>query len=201
MASTICRIIWQNSWLVSDDNRDRFRFNRILASHTSPATGLYDEHNPYSQTFTVVNNGFFPLKDVIIGIGFCTFETEKNESLTSLIITNNKCDGSMPNTQFNAERWHAKSIQKDEPLSVTLTDVIDMALPGHSPPKPPLEMTLQLLSKLKKADGILIISYIPALFPWRLESGFRFIAEEQPNGKLTWKQVPLSWHPSAIVHD
>lgn len=157
-------------------------------------SGLSDESNPYSETFAVNNTGFLPLIDVRIGIGFCTFEAEVKE----LFLPQGSCDKNMQRFVVSAARWETNELKKDETFSITLTDALNVATQKYKDDNPYLAFSLQMLPALKKADAVMIILYRPWLSPWQRRSEFRFVAEEQPNGKLIWKSVPLSWHPEYV---
>lgn len=165
---------------------------------TVSPSGLYDEQNPYSEIFTVLNTGFLPLYDVTIAIGFCSFETEKRNDLT---FSNNNCDGGLPHIRLSTPWWETKQFLRDEPFSVTLTDALNVATDTYKSTHPNVIMGFKLLSRLKRADAIVIVAYRPMLYPWLVQSAFRFLAEEQPNGKLLWKSIPLSWQATNVIHD
>ena len=139
-----------------------------------------------------------PLYDVQIHIGFCSFETEKKYDL---MFSENNCDDGFPAMRLSTPWWEAKQLLRDEPFSVTLTDALNVATDKYKSTHPNVITSFKLLSRLKRADAIVTVVYRPILYPWPVQSSFRFLAEEQPNGKLTWKSIPLSWQASNVIHD
>ena len=84
-------------------------------------SGLFDESNAYSETFTVANTGFLPFENVLIGIGICSIETTKKD----FAVTANNCTDDSPRLLIGGgPSWTTQELRRDEPFSVILSDVL-----------------------------------------------------------------------------
>src|SRR5271166_6664508 len=90
---------------------------------TATPSGLFDESNAYSETFTVANTGFLALEDVQIGIGICTIETEKRD----FTVSPNNCEGDFAHILIGAPSWETPELRRDEPFSIVLSDGLNVA--------------------------------------------------------------------------
>jgi hypothetical protein len=151
-------------------------------------SGLFDDLNAYSVTFTTNNTGFLPFEDVRIGVGLCSIETAKRD----LQVTNN-CKGDTVNIRITDPSWWTPELKRDEPFSIVLSDKFNVATKKYRTANPNIAGSFQMLTELKAANVIIAVNFKPWPSPWEVERRFRFVAEEQPNEKMMWRAVPLSW--------
>jgi hypothetical protein len=156
---------------------------------TVTASGLYDDSNAYSETFSVANTGFLPLEDVQVGIGICSIETEKLD----FNVSKDNCFGEGAHIVIAGPPWWTPELRRDEPFSIVLSDGMNVATEKYREAHPKIVGGIQMLSELKSANVIVTITSKPWPLWWTIRRGFRFVAEEQPNGKIMWRAVPLSW--------
>jgi hypothetical protein len=156
---------------------------------TATPFGLFDESNAYSETFTVANTGFLALEDVQIGIGICTIQTEKHD----FTVSPNNCEGDFAHMLIGAPSWETPELRRDEPFSIVLSDALNVATDKYRKAHPSVIAGWHMLSELKSANVILVVSFKPWPLPQRTIRSFRFVTEEQPNGKMMWRSVPMSW--------
>jgi hypothetical protein len=50
-----------------------------------------------------------------------------------------------------------------------------------------------MMSPLKFMNAIFAVSFKVWPFPWYTRNRYRFVVDEQPNGKMMWRAVPLTW--------
>jgi hypothetical protein len=174
----------------------------LVPTLSAAASGPFDESNAYSETFTVTNIGVLPLEDVNIGIGPCALDTEKSD----FYVSPNNCSRDIPYMLIGDPAWEAPELARNEPFSVTLTDQMNEPTDKYRAVHPKVIASWKTLSKLKGANVVVVVSYRPWPLPanihipyiltsTRMTRGFRFVAAEQPNDKVMWKPVPLSWRP------
>jgi hypothetical protein len=156
---------------------------------TVSAVGLFDEGNAYSEIFTVANAGFLSFEDVHIGIGLCSIDTEKHDFL----VTPNMCAQNDPHMLFTGPSWHTPELRRDEPFSVVLTDALNIATDKYRAEHPNVFAGMQMMSPLLAANIIFRVSFKPWPWPQYISKRYRFVAKLEPNGKMLWRAVPLSW--------
>jgi hypothetical protein len=49
------------------------------------------------------------------------------------------------------------------------------------------------MSPLKAMNAIFAVSFKPWPWPKYIRYRYRLVAKEEPNGKIMWRAVPLSW--------
>jgi hypothetical protein len=162
-------------------------------------TASVDDSNAYAESFTVTNNGFVPLENFTIGIGFCLIETARHD-----IGFFHNCDNpqNIPRILVFDPSWQSPSLGRDETFTVTLTDELNQPTEKYKLSHPRVIDGFKMISGLKGANAVVVTTFQPWIFPcfaWIrvpvCEEKFRFIAEELPNGKVTWHSVPLDWRP------
>jgi hypothetical protein len=151
--------------------------------------GLFDESNAYSQTFAVTNTGFLPFEDIHMGLGICSIDTVKHD----FYVTEGNYDAGGPHMLFSAPSWQTPELRRDEPFVVVLTDSLNIATDKYRAEHPRVLGGTQMMSPLKAANAIFAVSFKPWPSPWHIRYRYRFVAEEQPNGRMMWRAVPLSW--------
>jgi hypothetical protein len=162
---------------------------------TVTASGLFDELNAYSETFTITNTGFLPFKNVLIGVGICSIDTTKHD----FIVSPNNCEGGTARMLIGGEpSWSTPELRRDEPFSLILSDVLNIATDKYRAAHPTVVAGFKMMSALKAADIIVVVVFTPWPLPWKTEHNYRFVAEEQPNGRMMWRAVPLSWTPNRL---
>ena len=160
-------------------------------------SGPFDDANAFSESFTATNTSFIPLRNFRIGIGFCDIKTARNDVA---FVNNCNNDQNIPRILVGDLNWHAPSLARDEPFTITLTDEITMPTEKYRSQHPHVIAGWKTISALKGANAVVIATFKPWFIPcwsWIFElvcvQRARFVAEEQPNGKVMWKPVPLSW--------
>jgi len=156
---------------------------------TVTPSGLFDESNAYSETFTVTNTGFLAFEDVQVEIGICTIETAKHD----FEVSPNNCQGGFVKIAIGGPPWWTSELRRDEPFSIVLSDGLNVPTEKYRAAHPNTIAGFQMMSELQAANVIVVVSFKP--WPWPIATGrsFRFVAEEQSNGKIMWRAVPLSW--------
>jgi hypothetical protein len=124
---------------------------------TVAASGLFDESNAYSETFTVANTGFLSFEDIHIGIGICSIETTKHD----FVVTGNNCDRNYPHLLFSAPSWQTPELRRDESFSVVLTDSLNITTDRFRVEHPNVIAGTQMMSPLKSANIIFRVSFKP----------------------------------------
>jgi len=152
-------------------------------------SGLFDESNAYSEIFTITNTGFFAFEDMRIGIGICSVDTAKHD----FYVTPNNCDETGPHVRLGLPKWDTPELRREETFSIVLTDVITVATEEWKAAHPNVILSMQIASELRAANIIVAVNFEPWPLIQRIEKRYRFVAEEQPNGKMMWHAVPLSW--------
>lgn len=162
---------------------------RMTATVSDPA----DASNAYSVTFKVSNAGFLPFQDVTVAIGICAIETEQGEF--EFHVPPDSCkNGRVPNVMFSPPSWSAPELDRDGAFEVRLTDIFNIETPQWRASHPNVIISGQMMPPLKGANFILDVSFKQLPLLWRDKRlHFRFVAEEQPDGKVRWREVPLSW--------
>jgi hypothetical protein len=166
---------------------------------TITTSGPFDDANPFSESFTATNNSFIPLRNFSIGIGFCEIKTARDD----FAVTNNcKNDQNLPWMLVGDPNWQAQSLARDEPFTITLTAEMTTPTDKYRAQHPHVISGWKTISALKGANAVVIARFQPWIIPcWSWISELvcvqraRFVAEEQPNGRVMWKPVPLSWKP------
>jgi hypothetical protein len=156
---------------------------------TVTPSALFDESNAYSETFTVANTGFLSFEDVQVGIGICTIETTKHE----FSVSPNNCEGDFPRFRIGAPIWWTPELRRDEPFSIVLSEGLNVATEKYRAAHPTVIGGFQMMSELKAANIIVLVTFNPWPWPRKISYRYRFVAEEQSNGKMMWRAVPLSW--------
>jgi hypothetical protein len=156
---------------------------------TVAPSGLFDDSNAYSETFTMTNTGFLPFENVRAGIGLCSIETEKHD----FGVTPNNCDETGPHLLLGLPKWETPELRRDESLPIVLTDVLNTATDEWRANHPNVISSLQMISGLSAANIIVSVVFQPWPFTKILRYKYRFVAEKQSNGKMMWRAVPLSW--------
>jgi hypothetical protein len=156
---------------------------------TVTPSGLFDESNAYSEIFTVTNTGYLPFEDVHMGLGICSIETVKKD----FFVTGNNCDETGPYLMFTGASWYTPELVRDQPFQVVLTDALNLATDKYRAEHPKTVLGTQMMSPLKAMNAIFRVSFMPWPWPKYIAFRYRFVAEEQPNGKMLWRAVPLAW--------
>jgi len=166
---------------------------------TISTNGPFDEANAYSESFTATNTSFVPLRGFNIAIGFCDIKTATDDFT---VINNCVNDQHLPHMLIGDPNWNAPILARDEPFTITLTDEITTPTEKYRTLHPRVISGWKTISALKGANAVVIATYRPWIIPcwswiseWVCVKRARFIAEEQPNGKVMWRSVPLSWMP------
>jgi hypothetical protein len=169
---------------------------------TVTPSGQFDEANAYSETFTATNVSFIPLRDFNIAIGFCNIETAQHDLA---FINNCTNEANIPRMLVGDPSWHAQSLSRDEPFSITLSDQLTMPTDKYRGVHPHTIASWKTISELKGANAVVVLTYQPWVVPcwpwvseWVCVKRFRFTAEEQPNGKVMWRAVPRDWKPIKV---
>jgi hypothetical protein len=158
---------------------------------TMTTTGLFDESNAYSEQFTILNTGFLAFEDMHIGIGICSMETTDGPGI---VVTPSGCPhDEPPRVLLSAASWQTPELRRDEPFSIVLTDALTIATDQWRKTHPNIIWSTQMMPPLKAANFIFRVSFRPWPSPKYIAFLFRFVAEQQPNGKILWRAVPLSW--------
>jgi hypothetical protein len=168
---------------------------RMTATTSRP----FDGSNGYSESFTVTNTSFIPLRDLDIAIGFCSIETAKNDLA---FINNCNDEANLPRMFVGDPNWHSPSLTRDETFTITLSDQLTTPTEKYRTTHPRVIASWKTISELKGANAVLMVQYRPWIVPcwsWVRDfvcvKRFRFVAEEQPNGQIMWRSVPLDWKP------
>jgi hypothetical protein len=156
---------------------------------TVTASALFDESNAYSETFTVANIGFLPFEDVQMGVGICQIETEKHD----FAVSPNNCENDIPHIMVGGASWWTPELRRDEPFSIVLSDGLNVVTTKYRKAHPTVVASIQMMSELKAANVIVSVQFKPWPLPHKMFKYFRFVADEQPNEKMMWRAVPLSW--------
>jgi hypothetical protein len=164
---------------------------------TITASGPFDDANAYSESFTATNTGFVPLWNFNVAIGFCDIKTKNDD----LAFTNNcRDDQHLPRILVGDLNWNAPSLAKDEPFTITLTNEITTPTAKYRAQHPHVIAGWKTVSALQGANAVVVATFQPWFIPcwswiseWVCVQRARFVAEEQPNGKVMWRSVPLSW--------
>jgi hypothetical protein len=169
---------------------------------TIATSGPFDDTNAYSQSFTATNMSFIPLRNFNIAIGFCDIQTARNDFV---FINNCKNDQNLPHMLVGDLSWNATSLARDEPFTITLTDELTTPTEKYRAQHPHVVAGWKTVSALKGANAVVIATFQPWIVPcwswiseWVCVKRSRFLAEEQPNGKVMWRPVPLTWKPGKI---
>jgi hypothetical protein len=168
------------------------------------ASGLFDENNPYSETFTVQNIAVLrSLTKVNVTIGICKMEYAPS-ALGTRIITEG-CPNNFTAARMGHPAWFTPELAAGEPFAVVLTSLLTIETAEYRATHPNVIMSSQTMAPFRAANIIVFVDYVPwlqklAWGPWArlvaqqyMPFRFRFIAEEQPNHKMMWRAVPLSW--------
>jgi hypothetical protein len=154
-----------------------------------------DASNAYSVTFTISNTGFLPFEDVRIAIGVCAIETVP----PSWQVSPGTCDnGRVPNMLATDPSWYTPELRRNEPFSIRLTDVFNKETEKWRKDHPTAIASFQMMPPLKAANFILVVNFKPWPLPKEIRFPYRFVAEEQPDGKVLWRAVPLSWEKISL---
>lgn len=156
---------------------------------TVTASGLFDDSNAYSETFLLTNTGFQSLKDVQVGIGICSIETLKHD----FSVAPRNCEGDCPRLMVGGPPWFTRELKRDETFSIVLSDGLNVATDKYRAAHPNVVAGYKLLSELKGANIIVDVRFRHWLSLSTNINDYRFVVEEQPNGKVMWRAVPLSW--------
>jgi hypothetical protein len=156
---------------------------------TVTPTALFDESNAYSETFIAANTGFLPFEDVQLGVEICSIETEKHD----FSVSPNNCDPSANHIVIAGPPWWTPELRRDEPFSIVLSEGLNVASPKYRAAHPNVIAGFQMMSELKAANLIVVATFKPWPYPKPVTFNYRFVAEEQPNGKMMWRSVPFSW--------
>jgi hypothetical protein len=156
---------------------------------TVTAVGLHDESNAYSETFTIANIGFLQFKEVKVGIRLCNIETANND----VGMIPKGCPEGGPRMLLGGPSWRTPELRRDEPFSIILSDELNMATDKYRAEHPTTIWSAKMMSALKAANVILVVFFRPWPMWFEIERDFRFVAEEQSDGKMMWRAVPLSW--------
>jgi hypothetical protein len=156
---------------------------------TVTPSGLFDESNAYSETFTIANTGFLALEDVQIGVGICTIDTAKHD----FFVSPNNCDQTGPHMLIGGPSWETPELRRDEPFSIVLSDGLNVATDKWRAAHPNVIAGFQMMSELTAANVIVAVTFKPWPLSWQITNRYRFVAEQQSNGKMMWRAVPLSW--------
>jgi hypothetical protein len=109
---------------------------------TVTPSGLFDESNAYSETFTVANTGFLPFEDVQIGIGICTIETAKHD----FSVSPNNCEGDSPRFRIGGPPWWTPQLRRDETFSIVLSEGLNVATEKYRAAHPTVIGGFQMMS-------------------------------------------------------
>lgn len=157
---------------------------------TVSPSGLFDDSNAYTETFTISNIGFLSFQNVSVGIGICSIKTVDG----SFSVYPNGCPNDTAHLLISGgPSWDTPEIRQDEPFSIVLSDALNIPTEKYSAEHPNVIGGFQMMSALKAANIIVVVHFEPWPFSWELQRNFRFVAEEQPNRKIMWRAVPLSW--------
>jgi hypothetical protein len=162
----------------------------FLPKMTMSASGLFDESNAYSETFTLANTGIITLSDLELTIEICSIETEKHDFfVTGTIDDKGRCG--VPRLRLGDPRWGKHTVGPDETFAITLSDGMTVATEKYRREHPTVITSWKTLSNLQAADIVVVVNYRPWMLPWTLQKPFGFVAEMQPNGKVMWKPRPM----------
>jgi hypothetical protein len=168
---------------------------------TLSISGPFDDANAYSRSFTVTNTSFIALRNLNVMIGFCAIEVAKGDLA---FINNCNNDAKLPRMFVGDMNWRSSSLGRDEPFTVTLTDELTTSTEKYRATHPHVIGSGKTISALKGANAVLVATFQPWVIPcwsWISEQvcvkRFRIVAEEQPNGKVMWRSVPLDWRPTS----
>jgi hypothetical protein len=168
---------------------------------TITTSGPFDDTNAYSESFTATNTSFIPLWNFDIAIGFCDIETAKDDFA---VFNNCKNEQNIPHMLVGDLSWNAPILARDEPFTITLTDELTTPTEKYRAQHPHVIGGWKTISALKGANAVVIATFQPWIIPcwswiseWVCVKRSRFMAEEQPNGKVMWRSVPLSWKQGA----
>jgi hypothetical protein len=168
------------------------------------ASGLFDENNPYSETFTVQNIAVLrSLMKVNVTIGICKIEYAPSAIGTRIITTD--CPNDFTAARMGHPAWATPELAAGELFAVVLTSLLTIETPEYRAAHPNVILSGHTMAPFRAANIIVFVDYTPwlqklAWGPWAwwvaeqyMPFRFRFIAEEQPNHKMMWRPVPLSW--------
>ena len=160
---------------------------------TVSTSGPFDESSSYSESFTLTNTSFIPLRNFDFRIGFCNMETAKNDLA---FIINNNCNNAdhIPHVLVGDLNWHAPNLARDESFTITLADELTTPTDKYQTTRLHVIPGWKDIIELKRANAVVIATFQPWLIrcwswisEWVCERKFRFVAEEQPNGKVIWR--------------
>jgi hypothetical protein len=164
---------------------------------TVTPSGLFDDSNAYSETFIVANTGFLAFEDMQVGIGICSIDTAKHD----FGVTPNNCEGDSAHILIGGPSWEAAELRRDEPFSIVLSDGLNVATEKYRAEHPNVISGFQMMSDLKAANVIVVVTFKPWPAWWKIHRSFRFVAEEQSNSKMMWRAVPLSWQKIELLSE
>jgi hypothetical protein len=146
-----------------------------------PAISLVDPvdaDNPWSSRFTITNNAWVPLTDVLVGI-----HPQHVRIGNSEIISPKRKKGDT-GTVFilSSVDWDHLYLAMDDSFAIPMSDVIG--------PKGFIKFNDP--GDVKEADFSVIVRYNPWFIPLRRAKEFRFHAYRETNGKVYWKSVLAS---------
>jgi len=123
-----------------------------------------DAANPFSASFTIANNNFIPLRQVVASLGVGQIAGEPRE-LDPNFHPSFESRLTMP-------AWGNHALDMDERFTITLSDMFNWP-------------------HVNAADIAIVVSYKPWILPLRREKVFRFITKRQTNRRLYWYSLPV----------
>jgi hypothetical protein len=168
------------------------------------ASGLFDENNPYSETFTVLNTAVLrSVAHVRVTIELCKIEYAAN--IRGTFIAARGCGNKGIQVRVGNPSWETPELAPGESFAIVLTKALTVVTDEYRRTHPDMFMGLHMMVPFTAINVIVFVDYIPWLQklewgPWAqwlsrqyVPFRFRFVAEEQPNHKIMWRPVPLSW--------
>jgi hypothetical protein len=136
---------------------------RVVVDSSEPV----DPKNPLSASFTVINTGYLPLRDVtvLLGVGRIVFGTGR---LDPNVVPNFR-------SRLVRPEWQHHRLAMDERFAVTVGDLF----------------RTDSTARVSAADIAVVVTYKPWLLPLSGEKVFRFVTKRQTDGLLYWYPLPL----------
>jgi hypothetical protein len=114
-----------------------YLFPRMVAD----ASGLFDDANPYSISFTVTNTGWIPLRDVRLSVGICSMKMDRSSLNVTLGPQHSEDKCGVPGFRIGDPwRWERQELLPDEKFTINLSDQL-------STPNDKIESDDQLISR------------------------------------------------------
>jgi hypothetical protein len=136
---------------------------RVVVDSSVPV----DPSNPLSSSFTIINTGYIPLRDINISIGIGQIVTEPAQIDPNFI-------PSFKSRLIRPE-WMHHRLYMDDRFTITIGDIFSL---GPS-------------IRLSGADIAIVVSYNPWFIPIKKEKILRYVTKKQTDGRLYWYSRPL----------